>query len=507
MKALLALLAGIVATLGIAFGEADTAGETAIRRAPPAPKLPAAGGKLTDPTFGTEILRVTDRGDGDQASHAYSLWSPFNADSTRFVIDTSKNGWTLFDFDPVRFTSRRVGTICCPSGGTGLQIETAQWHPTNPDILYALEPSPDRRRLYAYNVETRRYALVHDFTDEVARGGYVNALAMSQDGRYFAYYASRTGGQDTGEIAVAYDRQKDAVYTYDFGAKRNIKSIHSVFIDKSGTYVLVQTGRQGQDKPFLWVWNFSAGTIEPLLWNEADRPGGHGVLGSGVLVNVDIWDGGRQLIRSLGTPHVWKTVLAEPRKKGLANWQVDSHYSWNHADQRFFIWSTYTAASVTGWQRHEGAIYKLPKFMEASVGRLPPETVRDNGIDLVEAPAMPKAAGQWWYDAAADTLYVWLPGNAAATDAKQVLVPFDWRPFQDEIVQVWTDEPGNLTKVRRLAHHHANWPNTSSYLDGPRASSDRSGKFVMFTSNWGGSGHRDVFILRVPPPETMGAKK
>ena len=132
---------------------------------------------------------------------------------------------------------------------------------------------------------------------------------------------------------------------------------------------------------------------------------------------------------------------------------------------------------------------------------MPPEGVRHNGVDLVEATAMPQKAGQWWYDGSADTLYVWLYENASATDSKNVIVPFDWRPYQDEIVQVWVDDPGNPTKIRRLAHHHSNWPNTSTYLDGPRASSDRSGRYVMFTSNWGGSGHRDVFIVRAPALE------
>src|SRR5207249_1440614 len=69
--------------------------------------------------------------------------------------------------------------------------------------------------------------------------------------------------------------------------------------------------------------------------------------------------------------------------------------------------------------------------------------------------------------------------------------------FMEEIVQVWIDDPTNLTKIRRLAHHQSHWPNTGGYGDMPKASGDPSGQFVIFDSNWGGSGHRDVFILNV----------
>jgi hypothetical protein len=31
------------------------------------------------------------------------------------------------------------------------------------------------------------------------------------------------------------------------------------------------------------------------------------------------------------------------------------------------------------------------------------------------------------------------------------------------------------------------------------ANISRDGRFVAFGSNWGGSGRRDVFILKVPP--------
>src|SRR5262245_41634262 len=61
--------------------------------------------------------------------------------------------------------------------------------------------------------------------------------------------------------------------------------------------------------------------------------------------------------------------------------------------------------------------------------------------------------------------------------------------FHDEILQVATD---GSQAVRRLAHHRAI---VSGYEDSPRANISRDGCFIAFTSNWGVSGRRDVFIV------------
>ena len=71
--------------------------------------------------------------------------------------------------------------------------------------------------------------------------------------------------------------------------------------------------------------------------------------------------------------------------------------------------------------------------------------------------------------------------------------------FHGEIFQVATD---GSERVRRLCHHRSVY---KSYWDTPRANISRDGRFVVFTSNWGGSDRRDVFILRVP--DIPGKKK
>jgi hypothetical protein len=63
--------------------------------------------------------------------------------------------------------------------------------------------------------------------------------------------------------------------------------------------------------------------------------------------------------------------------------------------------------------------------------------------------------------------------------------------FHREIVQLATD---GSQRVRRLAHHRSVF---GQYYDAPRANASRDGCFVAFTSNWGGSGRWDVFILNL----------
>jgi len=61
--------------------------------------------------------------------------------------------------------------------------------------------------------------------------------------------------------------------------------------------------------------------------------------------------------------------------------------------------------------------------------------------------------------------------------------------FHGEIFQVATD---GSEQVRRLAHHRSLY---REYYDTPRANISRDGRFVAYTSNWGG-GPRSVFVLR-----------
>jgi hypothetical protein len=66
--------------------------------------------------------------------------------------------------------------------------------------------------------------------------------------------------------------------------------------------------------------------------------------------------------------------------------------------------------------------------------------------------------------------------------------------FHNELVLVSTD---GSQRIRRVAHHRSI---AQDYWDTPRANLSRDGRFVAFSSNWGGRKRQDLFIARLDPP-------
>ncbi|MGI8731749.1 MAG: hypothetical protein ACR2LM_00410 [Pyrinomonadaceae bacterium] len=64
-------------------------------------------------------------------------------------------------------------------------------------------------------------------------------------------------------------------------------------------------------------------------------------------------------------------------------------------------------------------------------------------------------------------------------------------PFRNEVIQVATD---GSQRLRRLFHHRSVYRN---YYDSPRANISRDGRFVAFTSNWGGQARTDLFVAKI----------
>jgi hypothetical protein len=69
--------------------------------------------------------------------------------------------------------------------------------------------------------------------------------------------------------------------------------------------------------------------------------------------------------------------------------------------------------------------------------------------------------------------------------------------FRREILQVTTD---GSQRLRRLAHHYSIFRN---YQDTPRANISRDGRFIAFSSNWGGRARQDLFVLRITPAPAL----
>ena len=70
--------------------------------------------------------------------------------------------------------------------------------------------------------------------------------------------------------------------------------------------------------------------------------------------------------------------------------------------------------------------------------------------------------------------------------------------FHDELVLVKTDGSGQF---RRLLQHRSK---ANDYWQIPRANLSYDGRFVAFSSNWGGSSRVDLFVAKIDPPLGAG---
>lgn len=206
---------------------------------PTAPPLPSAGGKFADPTFGTEIMRVTDAGNsGPNAGTSYSYWPTFNATNTRIVVqdEGSLVGFSIYDFDPVNFI---LGAKQPPpplvNGGYPIGYGTdVMWSHSNPDILYGHSGA----KFYTYNCATGTYTLVFDLTSQLPAGTYFFQASMSADGDVFATTLMMSGTWAVSGY-LAY-RQSTNTIVY-----RSTDDNNEVKIDKSGRYLYVNTNQHG----------------------------------------------------------------------------------------------------------------------------------------------------------------------------------------------------------------------------------------------------------------------
>jgi hypothetical protein len=362
----------------------------------PPPALPRAGGTFTDPVFGTTIMRVTDERDGKSCHNSYSYWPTFNLDSTRFFIDCD-NAPILYKFDPSAFQIVSKGPLFDRPPGTNgyLAAEDAIWSGKNASLLYSYVGL----KLYAYDVATKAYTLVRDFTPELGTG-YLSQMSKSMDDNVFAFTKKDKDWKPFGYVVWRRDQNRIL-------RNQNVAEFDEVQVDKSGRYA---TAKAHFTKTVdVQVVDLQTGSVENLTDPAPDFSPGHSDNGWQIVVGHDNWNN-QYTIRRFATPHQFKTVIGFG-----ADWSQANHVSMLGDNEAWCVISNFTAAT-------------------GPVG-----------------------------------------------------------PFRNEIFQAATD--GSL-RVRRLAHHHSVY---RDYWDTPRADISRDGRFITFTSNWGSTTRRDVFIIKVPP--------
>ncbi|MBN1657111.1 MAG: hypothetical protein JXA93_01855 [Anaerolineae bacterium] len=209
---------------------------------------PPAREWFADPTFGTCLVRVTDR-EADLAPddtstglvNEYARVQAFNADGSRLVLYGTDGMWYLYD----AHTLLPLGTL--PLG------DEPRWDASDPNRLYHLADT----RLLWYDVAAGVEDLVHDFYEDlpshdVGRVWTRHEGSPSRDRRYWGLMA-----EDEEWLPMAflvYDRDTDTVTVRDVRDLPGIEEdVDHVTMSSLGTYFLAsfdrtcEEGRLGDD--------------------------------------------------------------------------------------------------------------------------------------------------------------------------------------------------------------------------------------------------------------------
>lgn len=304
----------------------DFVTDRAVHPEPALPALPAAGGTLVDPTFGTTIVRVTDAADCANCSVAYSYWPTFNRSSTRLQIGTEGGAGLLYRFDPATLAvSGREPLFAknAPGGGTPFQ-EDAIWSGTDPDVLFGHEGA----RLWAYDVASHEYTLVRDFSTMFS-GQYLWQMSRSLDDDVFAF-ARRDNASYAMLGYFAWRRSTDTILV-----DQSTSEIDEVQLDKDGKFLVVKTGQSGHGVVEVRVADLTTSSFADLVDDGPDFAPGHSDNGHGIVVGVDNWTN-RYTVRKLATPHQLASALDFGN-----DWSSASHVSFLADDESYVIASIY----------------------------------------------------------------------------------------------------------------------------------------------------------------------
>lgn len=297
--------------------------------------LPRAGGTFVDPTFGTTVMRVTDESDGKSCTNYYSYWPTFNLDSTRFFIACDNNP-RLYRFDPSSFQILGKGPLFDrpPADSGYLSTEDAIWSGTSANVLYGCAG----QKLYSYDVATRTYSLIKDFSGDIPEG-FLGQMSKSLDDNVFAFTRKDKNYKPVGFVVWRRDPNKIL-------GLANLANLDEVQVDKSGRYLVVK-GKFGGTAD-VQVIDLQTRVAENLTDPTPDFSPGHSDNGRQIVVGHDNWNN-QYTVRRLAAPHQFKTVI------GFGNdWSQSNHTSMLADNEGWCVISNFTSGDgPTGPFRNE----------------------------------------------------------------------------------------------------------------------------------------------------------
>ena len=192
------------------------------------------------------------------------------------------DGMILFDFSSTTMNSSNPRILFTPR--IGVREEAAIWSHNNPDIIFGATPSS----LVRYKVRTGQYEEVRNL---VGFSGLLNDLFLDQ--------MSKTTDDDI----FAFTRKnstyaKTGYFVYQWSTNRILLNVEDrtdfdeVQIDKSGRYLVVKTGVQGNGLVEVKIHDLQSSkpyATQDLTESLPDLAPGHSDNGNGVFVGNKNW--------------------------------------------------------------------------------------------------------------------------------------------------------------------------------------------------------------------------
>ena len=263
---------------------------------PPLPFVGPAGFRFADPTFGSNMLRVTDGGTRPgMLNRSFRVpsnahLSAWNSNSTAFYVISNDGTVIPYSFNAATMAASRMQAAGTGDGGLtlGFYVEP-QFSLVNPNVIYGAVSGANNRTISQYDFQTGKYSPLVDL-DTIAGGlagtyvgGVMSGGTLAE--KFITFFGG--GGQDhhfyalwapVGNIAGR-KLLNTADSTINGTATTTLLNfrLHSAQIDRSGRFVFLYPTSVDMASPRyasqVYVWDTSTDTVTAIT--SGGRDGGH----------------------------------------------------------------------------------------------------------------------------------------------------------------------------------------------------------------------------------------
>jgi hypothetical protein len=304
---------------------------------PAAPSLGPAGSLITDPSFGSRIVRVTDaqadpiRKGRWFATPASAEQNPWNSNSTHFYVNTAGGQYVLYDFEPssMRIRQRDVMRV-------GWQGEP-QFSYTRPDIVYGIRAR--NAAFQEYQISSGKVSIIHTISDCTKSEMLGHSITVSADDQRMS--TSVGPRPDENNVVYVYDLKQGCRWynteTGEIGGQWGPKGqigipdrfrIHNHRMSKSGKFVWIQREKNFVGKHWV-VWEVETMKVAAC----ASQCSGHRAVGYSQMIAPTGFVHPMDLIeRPLDHLENVRHLIPGLQPLNGAQFWYDMHLSWNNVD-------------------------------------------------------------------------------------------------------------------------------------------------------------------------------